>query len=88
MTPDACTKYETAAELTILPNGNECQFPPDHHCLYYLGRILVVSRSIFDAALASGEINPNMSREQAQALAHRAELTIGDIVAVGQFQQF
>lgn len=67
----ACSRYETIAD-TLMSNGHNSVLPPDYHSLYDLARAVSSNRKTFDDAIAGGEINPTMSRDEAKAVARRA----------------
>jgi hypothetical protein len=70
-----CRQYVLASE-NIRSTDTDI-LPPDLTSLYYLARAIRANREAFDDAVTSGAVNTDMSRDEAKAVADRAETAGG-----------
>ena len=83
LSDDMCRKY-TFVWKNIPTDGRDI-YPSSIHALYDLFRTMKANRKVYDEAVASGEVNPKMTKPEARALAQRAERKSRSTSAASKF---
>ena len=68
-----CSQYESVFSASKVFEPLKLFLPPNIELLYYIARAALANEKTFDEAISTGEIHPDITRDEAKAVASRAE---------------